>query len=100
MDLVIHHALGSSSSRYNSLAYILNKTLTAQKTVGEATKTSYVLNPSSTSTSYSSQLTLHSEGKFTLVSQKKNQLVRSGTVNTSRNQTKRRVSGPRVDLTS
>ncbi|OUV13807.1 MAG: hypothetical protein CBC46_06690 [Verrucomicrobiaceae bacterium TMED86] len=84
MDLVIHHALGSSSSRYNSLAYILNKTLTAQKTVGEATKTSYVLNPSSTSTSYSSQLTLHSEGEFTLISQKKkkNKLVRSGTVKT------------------
>ena len=81
MDLVIHHALGSSSSRYNSLAYILNKTLASQKTF-KATKTSYILNPSSSSTSYSSQLTLHSEGEFTLISQKKNKLVRSGTINT------------------
>ena len=71
MDLVIHHALGSSSSRYNSFAYILNKTLSSQRTVQEATNTTFLLQPSTSFSTYSAQLTLHTEGKFTLDSKSK-----------------------------
>lgn len=81
MDLVIHHSLGSSSSKYNSFSYFLNKTLVSQKTA-KATKTIFSLQPSSTSTTYSSQLTLESEGTFTLDSKNKQTLVTSGTIST------------------
>lgn len=82
MDLVIHHALGSSSSRYNSFAYILNKTLSSQRTVQEATNTTFLLQPSTSFSTYSAQLTLHTEGKFTLDSKSKKNLIKSGTINT------------------
>jgi Ca2+-binding RTX toxin-like protein len=81
MDLVIHHALGSISSRYNSFSYFLNKTLASQKTA-KASKTIFSLQPSGTSTTYSGQLTLESEGAFTLDSKNKKALVTSGTINT------------------
>jgi len=82
MDLVIHHALGTSSSRYNSFAYILNKTLSSQKTVSKSTGTTFSLEPSSSSSTYSSQLTLHTEGKFTLDSKSKKSTIKSGTLDT------------------